>query len=1113
MGDEAHGRTGLVQNRRSHPPEDLQTPAGEHPQKRQRLNGNSGDHIETLTAPDMETSPDVVPTGIPISLPSSADWAPVVEKVKNAIVAIRVTGVRSFEDTAAGVWDGTGFVVCMQDPTQSLILTNRHIIGCGPIRARATFYEHEELRVWPIYRDPVHDFGLLQFDATQLRFTPKTCIPLAPKELLVGAEVLVIGNDNAEKIQILPATIARVDRNCPEYGDNYDDENTFYAGAGSNTSGGSSGSPVIARSGNCIALNAAGANEGASAFFLPLDRAVYVLQWLQSHREQAPLPPRGTIFTKFLFRPFDFLRRLGFTEVQEKEALSSEKSQSLPQKGLLVVESSMPETEGEEKLRPGDVLLKVDGEWCGDFTGLEECLDRSVGKDIDLYVSRAGDYQQVSINVADLHELIPYDFVECAGGVFHLLSYHACKRFHIPIRDRGVFLARSGFAFGLELPQSAVITAIAGRKIRTLSDFEAALAGVADGVMVEVHWYNPMTNERRRKSTSVRMERTMWPAHAWHFSAERPNTWKWRPWQALPEDSAGADGDANAEDDEGSEEDDVGDDEDGAAAAAGAESPARAATQEGGATPAVAVSEAAPEPLGYPISRDPTISHVQPMICTVITRVAHEYATDFLQSDEERKVNLVLRYGVGLVVDAERGYVLTDRYTVPQPLVHVELTFAQTITVNAVCLFLHPQHNLAVLHYDTSQVQELPVRAVDLWDPPEEEEQAQDGSIPGRGNEELATGEVLCFVSLHADHQLSAKRATVGSIYLNKWPFPEPPAYRERNLEVVKLNDSLQGLGGLLVDLEQPYKVHAWFAQFPAGKKRYVGGVLAQVLIGMLTTLGLRGSSVPSSPSTPLLTPAWKVPVLGCEFEELSLAKARRDHGMPLDSARELVASCSVGRRQVLRVSRITSGGQCDGRLMEGDLVLRVAGQSVARPREVERLMEQTLPGEEAKAVVWQVLRSRKIVEASVVPDTFSSDGTERLVVFNGAVLRPTLRAVAERGGPALPHTQPGRGLYFWYIFPGSPADTFGLLDTRFTGWLMQVNDSPTDSIQGLLDVIQSGVLRDCEWLRCKVMDTEGRMTVRTLQPDPLFWPTVELVRKPADGSERPTWVRIEHGL
>lgn len=40
----------------------------------------------------------------------------------------------------------------------------------------------------------------------------------------LASQVLVIGNDNAEKIQILPATIARVDRNSPEYDDtNYQD--------------------------------------------------------------------------------------------------------------------------------------------------------------------------------------------------------------------------------------------------------------------------------------------------------------------------------------------------------------------------------------------------------------------------------------------------------------------------------------------------------------------------------------------------------------------------------------------------------------------------------------------------------------------------------------------------------------------------------------------------------------------------------------------------------------------------------------------------------------------------------------------------------------------------
>ena len=39
-----------------------------------------------------------------------------------------------------------------------------------------------------VYRDPVHDFGLFQFDATELRFTPPTAISVAPSELPLGCD-------------------------------------------------------------------------------------------------------------------------------------------------------------------------------------------------------------------------------------------------------------------------------------------------------------------------------------------------------------------------------------------------------------------------------------------------------------------------------------------------------------------------------------------------------------------------------------------------------------------------------------------------------------------------------------------------------------------------------------------------------------------------------------------------------------------------------------------------------------------------------------------------------------------------------------------------------------
>lgn len=398
--------------------------------------------------------------------------------VIDAIVNIHLSKVRAWDDGYNSATKGTGFVI---DSEKGIILTNRHIVGVGPVVAYAEFSNKKRVELVPIYRDPVHDFGVFQYDPEKINGLKITPIGLSTTAT-IGEPIRLYGNDGGEDLSIIEGVLSRIDRPAPDYRNTNTDFNTFYFQAALGSSGGSSGSPILNADNQAIAINAGARRDTETAFFLPMEM---VLPTISKLLKGQPIS-RGTFQTVFNHVPFNRFSSLGLNE-QSLELIGEPLQDAA---GKLMVSYVIPTGPGDNVFEAGDLLLTVQDQHIDNFLQLETLLNNNVDKQLSVSMIRNNKRIDARLSVDDLFALTPDQYVQYGNAVAIPVGISMARLFNIPVK--GVTLVDPGPSFGSRgIKRFALIEELNNQPINSLADFIDGLSGVTAGEKFSVRYRYP----------------------------------------------------------------------------------------------------------------------------------------------------------------------------------------------------------------------------------------------------------------------------------------------------------------------------------------------------------------------------------------------------------------------------------------------------------------------------------------------------------------------------------------------------------------------------------------------------------------------------------------------
>jgi S1-C subfamily serine protease len=453
-------------------------------------------------------------------LKRTKDFEVIVDDYKKSVVMINIDSEFTLLEETTTRSVATGFIV---DAELGLIATNKHVTRISPTRHTINFFDGSVEKGTVVYYDFYHDFGFIQLESFRDRSKNKNSLKSNLKEVTLGSsydlnigdELMLIGNNEGVNYSIKYGNVNNL--NVPDFNGQGSIIQTSF-----DRTGGSSGSPVWNKKGQVVAIHAMG--DKSFSFEYPVEYIKWALEKFKTnYNSNTKFLNTDNISTNFtghnvtqnesnknfgeifkydksftgifyeLLPIYKFEKSVNQYKNKENNSTISEivdkikskqRVHSLPSE-VILISSVIPSSPADGKLKPGDVILKLNDQILGnDLINLEKIIDENFRKEIKFTIFRFGKIIDVSLNntISTENEKINH-FIKFSDTLIHPINFYVKSFYPMLPYKSGLFISKIGISSPLNDAidnHKIVITSINSIKVNNLDDLINAFNQICD---------------------------------------------------------------------------------------------------------------------------------------------------------------------------------------------------------------------------------------------------------------------------------------------------------------------------------------------------------------------------------------------------------------------------------------------------------------------------------------------------------------------------------------------------------------------------------------------------------------------------------------------------------